>query len=75
MSVLHKTNACFGFCHQLFLQLLRVKGKKNKKAWFWDNFLHFQIFLNFVNLGLNFGIDLKNHFRQINNTFGVTLLF
>ena len=29
-----KSKAYFGFCHQLLMKLSRVRGKRNKQAWF-----------------------------------------
>ena len=39
----------FGFYHQLLLKYVRVRGKRNKKTWFRDNFFHIQSFEQFLN--------------------------
>ena len=49
----------FGFCHKLLIKLPRAKGKKNKKALFWENYLHFQIFETFGNLIIDFIINVS----------------
>ena len=45
-----KTKAHFGFCHQVFLKLSRVKGNRHKKTYFRDRLFHFQIFETHGNL-------------------------
>ena len=47
------------FCRQSLFQLLRVRGKRNKKVWFDDNFLHFPSFQTFENLEIEFDIFYK----------------
>ena len=69
------TKASFGFCHWLLLKLSRVRGKRNKKAWFCDNCFHFQIFWTFGNLDIDFRINLKTFFWIVAYSYGVKLLF
>ena len=34
----------FQFYHQLLMKPSQVRGKRNKNAWFWDNFFYLQVF-------------------------------
>ena len=70
-----KTKARSRFWHPLLLKPSRVRGKRNKKAWFRDNSFYFQIFQIFSNLERNFGLNLNTFFWWIIKSFGVTLFF
>ena len=49
-STIYVTKVRLRYFHQLVLKLSRVRGKRNKKLWFRDNFSHFQIFDTVRNL-------------------------
>ena len=47
-----------------------------KEAWFRDNLFHLQIFETFVNLGIDFNINLnKQILVSLKTTFEIILLF
>ena len=63
------------FCHQFLMKLSRFTGKKNKKAWFWDNFFCFQIFEFFgMYLKTDVNINLSKFLWAAINNFKVILL-
>ena len=46
LKFLFLTQVRFGFYHQSFIKLWRVRGKRNKKPWFRDNSFYFQVFFS-----------------------------
>lgn len=50
-------------------------GMEEKKTWFRDNFLCFQVFETFENLGIDFSFKLKKSFWAVINVFKVTHFF
>ena len=59
ISEWYKAKIGLVLCHQLLLKLSKVRGNRNKKALFWNNCYLFQILKTFGNLGIDFGINLK----------------
>ena len=55
----------FKLCHQLFLQLPRVGGKRNEKARFRDNTFRFKNLDTFENVGKDFSINLHKRFGGV----------
>ena len=58
LTVQHQ--GAFQIRYQILLKLTRVRRKRNKKAWPWDKFFHFQIFESFGNLEI---IEINQFFR------------
>ena len=50
-----------------------TKEKKNKKAWFRDNYFHFQIFETFGNLEIDFSINISKSLWNVDINFVVIL--
>ena len=57
---------------QLLLKLLDLGGKRNKKAWFWDNLSILKVFVASCNVEADFSVKWNKFFWIVIKTFEVT---